>query len=195
VFHLELRDFPHNMCRFNLSDEELHPIVEMWSRGQVLEYGEHRWNPQNATMKVLEGPQLPLGQLTMGRGWTIAERQGTDVTDRLIAAARDALFAGGGGPGVASGAGGAGGAVASAPLGSPGAGGGAVSQGAAAGPAGAPLGDSFALGMQMAALLGPDAMRLLDAWRAAAASSPGLAPSETLAKAEGAVRSADAAGG
>ncbi len=92
MFHLELRDFPHNMCRFNLSDEELRPIVEIWSRGQVLEYGEQRWNPQNATLKVLEGPKLPLGQLTMGRGWTIAERQGTDVTDRLIAAARESMF-------------------------------------------------------------------------------------------------------
>jgi hypothetical protein len=186
MFHLELRDFPHNMCRFNLSDEELRPIVEIWSRGQVFEYGEQRWNPQNATLKVLEGPKLPLGQLTMGRGWTIAERQGTDVTDRLIAAARAAMFAAGGG---------AGGEGAAAPGGIPGPGGGALPQGVPAGATGAPLGDSFALGMQMAALLGPDAMRLLDAWRAAAASSPGLAPSETLAKAEGAVRSADAAGG
>jgi hypothetical protein len=55
--------------------------------------------------------------------------------------------------------------------------------------------DSFALGMQMAALLGPDALALLDAWRTAAAGSPGLAPSETLALAERAVRSADGAGG
>jgi hypothetical protein len=54
-----------------------------------------------------------------------------------------------------------------------------------------PAADPFALGVQMAALLGPDPMRLLDAWRTAAAGTPGLAPSETLALAERAISSAD----
>jgi hypothetical protein len=191
MYHLELRDFPHNMCRFNLSDEELRPLVELWARGQVVEYGEHRWNPQNATLKILEGPQLPLGQLTMGRGWGAAERHGKDVTAALIAAAREALFAGGAGSAPATAA--AGGAVAPAVAAAPG--GFGAAPGVATGAQGPPVNDSFALGMQMAALLGPDALALLDAWRTAAAGSPGLAPSETLALAERAVRSADGAGG
>jgi hypothetical protein len=50
--------------------------------------------------------------------------------------------------------------------------------------------DPLTLGVQIAALLGPDAVRLLDAWRGAAVGTPGLAPSESLALAEQALRGA-----
>ncbi len=36
---------------------------------------------------MVEGPQIPLEQLSMGRGWRIVEREGKDVTEQLIAAA------------------------------------------------------------------------------------------------------------
>jgi hypothetical protein len=42
----------------------------------------------------------------------------------------------------------------------------------------------------LAALLGPNATALLDVWRAVVAASPGLAPSESLARAERAIGSA-----
>jgi hypothetical protein len=170
VYHVELREFPHNMCRFNLTAAGLHAIVEPWARGQVIDYGEQHWNPREAKLTIFEGPEIPLGQLTMGRGWGVAQREGTDVTDAVIGAAREALFAGP--PGAA----------AASPPGVPGA-------LAPVGPGSAPSSDPFTLGMQMAALLGPDAMRLLDAWRTAAAGSPGLAPSESLARAEEAIDS------
>jgi hypothetical protein len=184
MYHVELRHFPHNMWRFNLSDRELHAIVEPWARGQVIEFGEHRWNPQQATLTILEGPHIPLGQLTMGRGWRTAERQGTNVTDEVIASVRQALFAGrpGAGPGGKVGATGA-----AAPTGGSASMGGVSAPGVGADTQGGPPSDPFALAMQVAALLGPDAMRLLDAWRAAAASSPGLPPSDTLALAEKAI--------
>jgi hypothetical protein len=89
MYHLELRHYPHNMCRFNLSDGELSAIMLPWAREEWIEFGERKWNPQEAKMKIIEGPELPLSQLTMGRGWRQAEHQGEDVTERLLASARD----------------------------------------------------------------------------------------------------------
>jgi hypothetical protein len=87
MYHVELRQFPHNLCRFNLAEEELHVLVEPWSREQPVEFGERRWSPHQARLTIVEGPQIPMEQLTMGRGWRTAQRQGEDVTDRVLAAA------------------------------------------------------------------------------------------------------------
>jgi hypothetical protein len=88
VYHLELRQFPHNLCRFNLSEAELHAVVEPWAREQWVELGERKWSPHQARLTVLEGPRMPLGQLSMGRGWRNAQRQCQDVTDRVLAVAK-----------------------------------------------------------------------------------------------------------
>ena len=50
--------------------------------------------------------------------------------------------------------------------------------------AGGPGSDELALGVELAALLGPDALRLLAAWRDVAVRASGLSPSESLALAE-----------
>src|ERR1019366_9554803 len=64
---------------------------------------------------------------------------------------------------------------------------------AVASPAEAPaLADPLALGVQLAALLGAQPAQLLAAWQQAAAGSPGLSPSETLALAERALASSGA---
>jgi proteasome lid subunit RPN8/RPN11 len=89
MYHLELRQFPHNFCRFNLSEEELCEIVlDAWAQGEWVDVGERKWSPHQASLTVLEGPQLPMEQLSMGRGWRNALRQCRDVTDTLLAAAR-----------------------------------------------------------------------------------------------------------
>jgi hypothetical protein len=116
-----------------------------------VEVGERKWSPLQARLTILEGPELPLDELSMGRGWRTAQRRSEDVTERVLAAASPH-------------------AQAAPPAGS-------------GGPA-APLADPLSVGVQIAGLLGPDAARLLEAWRAAAASSPGLSPSDTLALAE-----------
>jgi hypothetical protein len=159
VFHIELRQFPHNAWRFNLGDRELRAIVGAWVRGELLEVGERRWNPQQARLTIFEGPELALGQLTMGRGWRLAQKDGEDVTERVLVAARAA---------------------------------GAAAPASAATAAAAPAvsSDPLGLAVQLASLLGEEAGRLLDAWRAAAARSPELAPSESLAQAERELRSA-----
>jgi hypothetical protein len=169
MYHVELRQFPHNTCRFNLSEAELRPIVHPWVREQFVELGERKWSPHQARMTIIEGPELSPHQLAMGRGWRAAQRQGEDVTARVLAeTARTLQVASARSVAQAAGSGA-----------SPPAGGGNV-----AGELGAALVDPLSVGVQMAGLLGPAAPALLEAWRAAAASSPGLAPSETLALAE-----------
>jgi hypothetical protein len=85
VYHIELRQFPHNFCRFNLSEQQLHGIVESWSAGRVVDLGERKWDPQRAKLTILEGPRIPNTQLTMGRGWAVAQRQSEDVTGQVLA--------------------------------------------------------------------------------------------------------------
>jgi hypothetical protein len=158
MYHVELRQFPHNMCRFNLTEADLSAIVEPWVREQVVEFGERKWSPQQAKITIFDGPRLPLEQLTMGRGWRAAERQSENVTDAALTAAREALAAA---------------AHAPAPPG--------AAQPAAANGA---LADPLALGVQLASLLGHDPAALLAAWREVAARATGLSPSESLALAE-----------
>ncbi len=90
VYHLELRQFPHNVCRFNLTERELWATVaERWAQEQWVEVEERKWSPHQAKLTVLQGPRLPLEQLSMGRGWRAAQRDGRDVTARVIAAAKE----------------------------------------------------------------------------------------------------------
>jgi hypothetical protein len=94
MFHVELRQFPGNFCRFNLTEGQLRTnILHPWARGEWIEMGERKWNPEQAKLTVLEGPEIPLNQLTMGRGWRTAQRQGHDVTERVLAEVHDAQVA------------------------------------------------------------------------------------------------------
>jgi hypothetical protein len=164
MYHVELRQFPHNFCRFNLSDGELAALLVPWRNGQPIELGERKWSPQQAKIRILEGPELELQELSMGRGWRTAERRSREVTDRVIAAttAPQTPTA----PPTAP--------IAGAPT--------------APTPAGQALADPLAALVQIGALLGPEAPRLLEAWREAAAADPSLSPSAALALAEANLR-------
>ncbi len=86
VYHVELRQFPHNLCRFNLTERELRAtVLGPWVREPWLELGERKWKPDQAKLTVLEGPRLGLDQLSMGRGWRAAQREGRDVTAQMLA--------------------------------------------------------------------------------------------------------------
>jgi hypothetical protein len=87
MFHVELRQFPHNACAFNLTEAELAQIVEPWSRDEWIEVGERKWSPHQARLTVLEGPHLEIEDLAMGRGWRNAQHRSTDVTEQVIARA------------------------------------------------------------------------------------------------------------
>jgi hypothetical protein len=167
MYHLELRQFPHNLCRFNLTEQDLRALLAPWVLDRPVELGERRWSPLQATITVLEGPRLELQQLSMGRGWRTAQREGEDVTAQVIAAASDTARAEAAAPPAPSPAGSSAPAPVDATV----------------------IGDPLALGVQLASLLGDDPARLLAAWRQASVEKPGLSPSETLALAEGKVRS------
>jgi hypothetical protein len=166
VYHLELRQFPHNLCRFNLTEQDLRGLLAPWVLEKPLELGERKWSPHQATLTVLEGPRLELQQLSMGRGWRAAQRNSEDVTARVIAAATaapDNVAAGGPAP--------------------------ARPDPAHASHGQSLIADPLALGVQLASLLGGDPARLLAAWRQASTENPDLSPSATLALAEAAFRS------
>jgi hypothetical protein len=179
VYHLELRQFPHNLCRFNLTDKELRAtVLEPWASERWIELGERKWSPHQAKLTVIEGPRLTLGELAMGRGWRNAQRQGRDVTAQLLAATRQALERGAG-------------VVGEAP-------GGGQSRVVGAGPgtqADAPpvsgareldlLADS--LGLELLSQIGTEPAPLPRAWALAAARHPDSTASESLAVAERAV--------
>jgi hypothetical protein len=159
VYHVELRQFPHNFCRFNLSEQELHEtILDAWARGEWVEQGERKWSPHQATLTVLDGPEIPIEQLSMGRGWANARRHGADVTERMIAAARDAVAR------PASSASALSTDTADRKL----------------------TVDSLAV--ELLALLGDDPVPLMRAWRLALERHPDRTPSECLALAEDFVR-------
>jgi hypothetical protein len=85
TYHIELRQFPHNFCHFNLTEYQLRAIVEPWAAGEPVELGDRKWSLHRAKLTILEGPEIPIDQLTMGRGWPIAQRQSEDVTGRVLA--------------------------------------------------------------------------------------------------------------
>ncbi len=165
MYHVELRQFPHNFCRFNLTETELHEaVLDAWARGEWIEFGERKWNPQQANLIVVEGPQIPLEQLSMGRGWRIVEREGKDVTEQLIAAAHSANVSAAGGVATNE----QGGSPAVATLGLD--------------PA------AVSLASELLGLLGEDPVPLMRAWQLALEGQPDRTPSECLALAEGLVR-------
>jgi hypothetical protein len=166
VFHLQLRQFPHNHSQFNLSEEELAPIVDAWAQDRWVSFGERKWSPHQAKLTIVEGPHIALAALSMGRGWRQAEREGQDVTQRLLERARSGATGGG-----------------SAPDGPPAQ---TRAKDAGLGSSGAPAGRAGAEAGDVSALLGDGAAAeaLLQAWRDVTVRSPQLSPSERLALAE-----------
>ncbi len=171
MYHIELRQFPHNFCHFNLTAEALQEtVLDGWARGAWVEVGERRWNPHEASLTVIEGPELPVQQLSMGRGWRNAVRQGTDVTATVLADARARLALSGGGPGA--------GGVVEGPGGAPTPRAVPDSQTRDQAPAEAELARRLLL------LLGERPGPLLRAWQLAMEAHPDRTPSECLAAAE-----------
>jgi hypothetical protein len=171
MFHLQLRQFPHNHSQFNLTEQELHAIAGPWVRGQWLAIGERKWNAHQAKLTIVEGPRVQMAQLSMGRGWRHVQREGQDVTEQVLAAAS------------APPAGSEGGPPARVPSASP-AGERSAPDSASSAPAaaGAPAFAANAVGSLLGG--GPRAQALLAAWQETAARYPNRSPSECLELAE-----------
>lgn len=178
AYHIELRQFPHNTAHFNLNAQQVNTaIVEPWAREKWIDIGDRKWNPNQAKLTVIEGPHIPVEELSMGRGWRTAQRQGRDVTELLLSAAQERLGGedrsspGGDGP-------------ASRQIDHVGSG--------SVEPAGQPpetnlLADS--LGLELLGALGSERAPLHRAWELAAARHPERTAGEALVLAERAVSS------
>ncbi|MEA2225548.1 MAG: hypothetical protein QOE67_830, partial [Solirubrobacteraceae bacterium] len=59
-----------------------------WTSEQWIEEGERKWNSNEASITVLEGPELSMPDLAMGRGWRNAQRRSQDVTERVLEAVK-----------------------------------------------------------------------------------------------------------
>jgi hypothetical protein len=166
VFHVELRQFPHNVCRFNLSERELGTLVGPWAREQWIDLGGRKWSPHQARLTILDGPRLAVQELSMGRGWRNAQRRSEDVTDRVLAAAKAPLAHDGG----------------SSPSQSE------PSTGPSQPPTDPPL-EADSLGLELLTVLGQAPASLSAVWQLAGSRFPERLPSECLAVAEQAIRS------
>jgi hypothetical protein len=94
MFHIELRQASNRLHRFNLDEQELREgVLEPWVKGGRVEMGERSWSAETGEIVVLEGAEIPVGRLTMGRGWSVAQREGTDVTQRMLQSVREAVTA------------------------------------------------------------------------------------------------------
>ncbi len=90
MFHVELRQFPHQTRAFNLTREELDErIVTPWLAVEVIELNEYRWLPDRATLTIYEAPELGVAEMGLGRGWQTVTRSGREVTQEILIEARD----------------------------------------------------------------------------------------------------------
>jgi hypothetical protein len=85
VFHVELRQFPHQARAFNLTRNELDArILTPWAAGKPVVLQDREWAPDRARLTIYEGPELETDQLGLGRGWANVARHGEDVTATLL---------------------------------------------------------------------------------------------------------------
>ena len=86
VFHLELRQFPHVARAFNLSREQLdRRFARPWVSGTEIEYEDRTWAPGKSKLTILEGPELGLGDMGLGRGWAMVGKTSQEVTETVLA--------------------------------------------------------------------------------------------------------------
>ena len=178
-YHLELRQFPHVARRFNQSEQQVFALAKPWVGEEWIEEAERKWNMNEATLTILEGPKLSMADLAMGRGWRNAQRRSDDVTERVLAAFRKDDGGGAGGS-ARRGEGGvtpAGGAVAPT----------ADSGGALGASEFALLADS--LGLELLASLDDGPIAPARVWRLAQERLDRRPLADALALADGAVRS------
>lgn len=74
---------------FNLDEARMRAeILDPWMQGRTIRLGDKDWEPKDCSLIILEGSELADTDLSMGRGWSNAERNSENVTRRLVDAAR-----------------------------------------------------------------------------------------------------------
>ncbi len=62
-------------------------VLDPWMRGRRITLGDKDWEPKDSRLMILEGPELADTDLSLGRGWSSAEKGSENVTRRLVEAA------------------------------------------------------------------------------------------------------------
>lgn len=89
MFHVELRQFPHQTRAFNLTREQLLAgILLPWVADEPVQLSDRTWSPRRTRISIYEGPALGPDEIGLGRGWAKARRDGAEVTARLLEEAR-----------------------------------------------------------------------------------------------------------
>ena len=89
MFHVELRQFPNVARVFNLSAQEVHArVIAPWAAGRHVELEDRHWDPSRAKLTIYQARELAGEDLGLGRGWGTVTREGEDVTEQLLSAAR-----------------------------------------------------------------------------------------------------------
>jgi hypothetical protein len=86
AFHVEIRRSVQRAWAFNLDEARLQTLLDPWRREEMVDFGDKEWDPRTSKLTILEGPELAGPELSFGQGWNNAERTGTDVTGRMLAA-------------------------------------------------------------------------------------------------------------
>ena len=89
AFHVEISSgFRQRARSFNLDEAELRAtVLEPWVQGRTVHLGEKEFEPRDSKLVVLEGPELADVDLSVGRGWSNAEKASENVTRRLVESA------------------------------------------------------------------------------------------------------------
>jgi hypothetical protein len=99
AFHIEVRTPLRHARSFNLTEEELRrTVVDPWLNNRPIELGDRAWKPDEAELKILEGPELSNPEMSFGQGWSNAERRGEWVTRQIIGDAAEARRSASAGP-------------------------------------------------------------------------------------------------
>ncbi len=88
-FHVEISSGLRQRARaFNLDQAKLQAtVLDPWVRGRRIHLGDKDFEPKDSKLIVLEGPELADVDLSMGRGWSNAEKASENVTRRLVESA------------------------------------------------------------------------------------------------------------
>lgn len=89
AFHVEISSsFRQRARAFNLDEAELRAtVLEPWVKGHTVHLGEKDFEPKDSKLVVLQGPELADVDLSIGRGWSNAEKASENVTRRLVESA------------------------------------------------------------------------------------------------------------
>lgn len=86
AFHVEISSgFRQRARAFNLDEAKMRAqVLDPWLRGRRITLGEKDFEPKDSRLVILEGPELAETDLSIGRGWSNAEKVSENVTRRLV---------------------------------------------------------------------------------------------------------------